>query len=133
MALRIVTILFPLLAITTLGFVVARRRVPDLAEANRLNMDVFTPCLVFGALAGREVQVGHYLRLAAGGLVVIVVSGLAGWALARALGLVLTDRRRARQLGTAGAERAKRWDRGVVTDRWLEVYDRACRPPRDGS
>ena len=54
-------------------------------------------------------------------------------ALARALGLVLTDRRRARQLGTAGAERAKRWDRGVVTDRWLEVYDRACRPPRDGS
>lgn len=87
MALRIVTILFPLLAITTLGFVVARRRVPDLAEANRLNMDVFTPCLVFGALAGREVQVGHYLRLAAGGLVVIVVSGLAGWALARALGI----------------------------------------------
>lgn len=86
MALRILAILFPVFAITALGYVVARRRVPDLSEANRLNMDVFTPALVFAALAGRDVEVGHYLTLGAAGLVVIVGSGLGGWLLAKLTG-----------------------------------------------
>lgn len=86
MALRILAILFPVFAITALGYVVARRRVPDLSEANRLNMDVFTPALVFAALAGRDVEVGDYLTLGAAGLVVIVGSGLGGWLLARLTG-----------------------------------------------
>ena len=47
---RIVSILFPLFAITALGYLVGRRYRPDLAEANRLNMEVFTPALVFAAL-----------------------------------------------------------------------------------
>lgn len=50
-------------------------------------------------------------------------------ALARGLTRVLTDRRHAAELGERGADRARRWDRGVVTDRWQEVYDRACRAP----
>lgn len=82
MALRIISILFPLFAITALGYVVARRRVPDLTVANRLNMDVFTPALVFGALAGSNVEATHYLPLAAAALIVIVGSGVVGRLLA---------------------------------------------------
>lgn len=41
MLLRILSILFPLFAITALGFVVGRRRRPDLSHVNKLNMDVF--------------------------------------------------------------------------------------------
>lgn len=86
MAFRIISILFPLFAITALGYLVARRRAPDLAEVNRLNMDIFTPALVFGALAGADVQAGGYLPLAAAGLVVIVGSGIAGRLLAPVIG-----------------------------------------------
>lgn len=86
MALRIISILFPLFAIAALGYVVARRRAPDLTVANRLNMDVFTPALVFGALAGRDVEATHYLPLAAAGALVIVGSGLAGRLLAPLVG-----------------------------------------------
>ncbi|MFV0532645.1 MAG: AEC family transporter [Cumulibacter sp.] len=78
MAARIISILFPLFAIAALGYVVARRRAPDLTEANRLNMDVFTPALVFGALAGRHVEASTYGWLALAGLIVIVGSGLSG-------------------------------------------------------
>lgn len=83
---RIITILFPLFAITALGFVVARRRAPDLTEANRLNMDVFTPALVFSALAASQVEATQYVPLAVAALIVIIGSGLAGRLLAPLIG-----------------------------------------------
>lgn len=54
-------------------------------------------------------------------------------ALARALTGVLTDEGCATGLACRGAERARRWDWTVVTDRWEEVYDRACRASSGGS
>lgn len=87
MAVRIISILFPLFAITALGYLVARRRTPDLTEANRLNMDVFTPALVFGALAGRNVEAVEYLPLAAAALVLIVGSGIVGRLIAPVIGV----------------------------------------------
>ena len=86
MALRIISILFPLFAITALGYLVARRRAPDLTEANRLNMDVFTPALVFGALAASSVEAVAYLPLAGAALIVIIGSGVAGRLLASVIG-----------------------------------------------
>lgn len=86
MLIRIVSILFPLFAITAVGYVVGRRSQPDLTHANKLNMDVFVPALVFAALANKDFQVGLYLPLLAASLVVVVGSGLAGWGLARAIG-----------------------------------------------
>lgn len=85
MALRIISILFPLFAICALGYVVARRRAPDMTAANRLNMDVFTPALVFGALASSNVEPAQYLPLAGAALIVIVGSGLVGRVLAPAI------------------------------------------------
>jgi predicted permease len=86
MLLRILSILFPLFAITAVGYVVGRRSQPDLTHANKLNMDVFVPALIFAALANKDFQIGLYLPLLAAALVVVVGSGLAGWALARAIG-----------------------------------------------
>jgi len=81
---RIVAILFPLFAIAALGFVVGRHMKPDLTHANKLNMDVFVPALVIGALAGKSFQITRYLPLAAVTLVVVVCSGLVAWGAARA-------------------------------------------------
>jgi malate permease and related proteins len=85
MLLRIVSILFPLFAIAALGYIVAKRLKPDMGDINRLNMDVFIPALVFGAMAGSDFRVGQYLTLAVASVVVIVILGLVGWAAARLL------------------------------------------------
>jgi predicted permease len=87
MLLRIIAILFPLFAITALGFGVGRRSKPDMSVAGRLNMDVFTPALIFGALASKDFHIQAYgpLLLASFGL--IVGSGLLAWWVARLLGV----------------------------------------------
>ncbi|ANQ83512.1 AEC family transporter [Azoarcus olearius] len=82
---RIVAILFPLFAITAAGFFIGRRLKPDLSHANRLNMDVFVPALVFAALANREFRIGEYLPLLGLTLALVAGSGLVGWVAARAL------------------------------------------------
>ena len=87
MLIRIVEILFPLFAITALGYVVGRRVKPDLSQANKLNMDVFVPALVFAALANKAFDISAFLPLVIAVSLVVVGSGLAAWALARALGM----------------------------------------------
>lgn len=84
---RIVAILFPLFAITAAGFLVGRRMKPDLSHANRLNMDVFVPALVFAALANREFRITEYLPLLGATLAVVVASGAVAWLVARAIGV----------------------------------------------
>ncbi len=86
MLLRIVSILFPLFAITGLGYVIGRHRRPDLSQANQLNMDVFTPALIFAALAGKEVHLDAYVPLAFAAFVLIAGSGAIGWIAARMTG-----------------------------------------------
>lgn len=87
MLVRIVSILFPLFAITALGFFVARRMKPDLSHANRLNLEVFVPALVFGAMASKDFRIADYLPLLLAGLGVIVASGLIGCAVAKSCGI----------------------------------------------
>ena len=87
MLIRIVEILFPLFSITALGFFVGRRSKPDLSHANKLNMDVFVPALVFAALANKAFDVAAFLPLIGAGTVVVVGSGLAAWGLAKATGI----------------------------------------------
>jgi predicted permease len=87
MLLRIVAILFPLFAITAVGFVVGRRAQPDLSHANKLNMDVFVPALVFGALADKSFHLTDFLPLLLATVVLVFGSGFAGWGLSRLLGV----------------------------------------------
>lgn len=81
---RIVSVLFPVFAITAVGWFVARRGRPDMSHANRLTMDVFMPALVFGALSSKEYHVGAHLPAAWAMFAVTVLIGIIGWLLARA-------------------------------------------------
>jgi predicted permease len=83
MLIRIISILFPLFAITALGYFVGRRMKPDLSHANKLNMDVFVPALVFAALASKDFQITAFGPLTLATLVIVIGSGLAAWGLAR--------------------------------------------------
>jgi len=84
---RITTILFPILAIVAAGYFYGRRHKPEMAVANRVNMDVFVPALVFGAMAGKPFDLAAFGPLAAGGLAVLLGSGLIAWPVARMLGV----------------------------------------------
>ena len=87
MLIRIVSILFPLFAITALGYFVGRRVKPDLSHANKLNMDVFVPALVFAAMAGKSFDLAAYAPLALGGFLVLATCGLLAWPIARLVGI----------------------------------------------
>lgn len=86
MLLRIVGIVFPIFVIVLLGYLYGRRNRPEMLAANRLNMEVFLPALIFSALAGRSFNLVDNLQLAVGAVVVVVGSGLLVWPLARLLG-----------------------------------------------
>ena len=87
MLIRILSIVFPLFAIAALGYFVGRRSQPDLGYVNKLNMDVFVPALVFGALASKDFRVDEFMPLALATFIVVVGSGALGWLIARALGV----------------------------------------------
>lgn len=87
MLIRIVSILFPLFALTALGYFVGRRMRPDLSHANKLNMDVFIPALIFAALANKEFRVAEFGSLTIATLLLVVGSGAAGYVLARVSGI----------------------------------------------
>ena len=80
---QISLIVLPLLFIGLAGFFYGRFRAPDMAVANRMNMDVFLPCLMFASLVGHDVALGDYLPLALGTAVVVIGSGLLAWPFAR--------------------------------------------------
>lgn len=76
MLLRIFSIIFPVFAIAAIGYLYGRYKRPDMALANQLNMDLFVPALVFGALSSKSFDLGAYKALAIGGALVILGSGL---------------------------------------------------------
>lgn len=87
MLLRIVAIIFPLFAVVLAGYLYGRARRPDLTVANQMNLDVFVPALIFGALANRSFQLAEYSALALGGLAIVLVPGLLALPLSRWLGV----------------------------------------------
>lgn len=80
---QILGIVVPVYGIVLVGFLYARRHAPDLGAANRLNLDVFTPALLFDVLASKDFQLEEYLDLAAAGAAVVLLSGLIALAVSR--------------------------------------------------
>ena len=84
---RIVAIIFPIFFIVALGYIYAKLRSDtDMASGNRLNMDLFTPALIFDTLSARDYALGDYFGLTLAGTVVVLGSGLVAWPVARMLG-----------------------------------------------
>ena len=85
LALRILSIVFPVFAIIGIGWWYGRVKRPDIGVTNQISMDVLVPALVFAALASKEFDFTHYWQLALGGAAVILGSGLLAWPVARLL------------------------------------------------
>jgi predicted permease len=85
LALRILSIVFPVFAIIGIGWWYGRVKRPDIGVTNQISMDVLVPALVFAALASKSFDFAHYRQLALGGVAVILGSGLLAWPLARLL------------------------------------------------
>ena len=84
---RIVAIIFPLFFIVSLGYLYARfRQGTDMSSGNRINMDIFTPALIFDYMSGSEYALADYGYLALGCLCVVLGSGLIAWPVARRMG-----------------------------------------------
>lgn len=83
---QVFEIVFPIFAIVLLGYLYARRHGPDMASANRLNLEVFTPALIFSVLSGEGFEISRYAELALGAVIVVLGSGLLVWPISRMLG-----------------------------------------------
>ena len=83
---QVFEIVFPIFAIVLLGYLYARRHGPDMASANRLNLDIFTPALIFSVLSGEGFELSRYAELAGAALLVVLGSGVVAWPFARLLG-----------------------------------------------
>lgn len=83
---QIFNIVFPIFAIVLVGYLYARRHLPDMAAANKVNIDIFVPALIFDVLSGKDFNLGDYQLLALGGGLIVLGSGLLAWPIARLLG-----------------------------------------------
>ncbi len=85
---RIFGVVFPLAAIAAVGFLYARKRPTDMAVANRINIDVFIPALIFSVMASSDFRLLDYVPLGVGATAVILGSALMAWPFCRWLGVV---------------------------------------------
>ncbi len=87
LAYRILAIVFPVFSIVALGYWFARRfQFTDMAASNRINMDIFTPALIFDVMSRSDYAVADYNLLLVAGVAVVLGSGLVAWPIARLLG-----------------------------------------------
>lgn len=85
MIIRIFEITIPIFAIVLAGLFYARKFKPDMTLPNRLNMDVFIPCLLFSVIYEKAGVSGLFGNLALGIALVILLSGVVALVTARIL------------------------------------------------
>ena len=80
---QVISIIFPIFAIVLAGFLYARDRGTDMVAANRLNIEIFTPALIFSILSSEGFDLVQYADLAIGTAIVVLGTGLLVWPLTR--------------------------------------------------
>lgn len=83
---QIFTIVFPVFSIVLVGYLYGRKHLPDMAAANKLNMEIFTPALLFSVLSAENFEISNYGQLASGALFVVIGSGIVALPVARIFG-----------------------------------------------
>jgi len=83
---QLIGIVFPIFGLVAVGYFYARRHAPDMAAANKVNLEAFTPALIFSVLSGENFELAAYSELALAGLLVVLGSGLLAWPVARLAG-----------------------------------------------
>jgi predicted permease len=80
---RIVSVIAPVFLIIAIGYGYGRRNRPDLKTFNHVSLHVLGPLLVFTSLAGEDFQLRGNVAFVAACVVVVLVSGLIAWPIAR--------------------------------------------------
>jgi predicted permease len=80
---RIISVIGPVFLIIAIGYGYGRRNRPDLKTFNHVSLNVLGPLLVFTSLAGEDFRLSGNAAFVAGGVAVVLVSGLLAWPLAR--------------------------------------------------
>lgn len=86
MIVEILSIVTPVFGLVLVGFLYGRRHGPDMTAANRVNLEVFIPALIFDVLSGKDFHIGDYLDLALGAVIVVLGSGALALLACRATG-----------------------------------------------
>ncbi len=84
-AIRIFEITFPIFTIVLAGLFYARKFQPDMTLPNRLNIDVFIPCLLFSVIYEKAGVSGLFGNLALGVALVVLLSGIVALIVAKLL------------------------------------------------
>ena len=86
-ALRILEIILPVIAIIVIGYFIGRLwNKPDMRVVNRLNLDVFGPFLVLANLSDKSVDLLSLWPLVVAAIVIVLGSGLLAWPFAKLSG-----------------------------------------------
>lgn len=80
---RIIAVIGPVFLIIAIGYGYGRRNKPELKAFNHVSLHVLGPLLVFTSLAGEDFQLKGNAAFVAGGVTVMLVSGLIAWPIAR--------------------------------------------------
>lgn len=80
-------IIAPVMILIFIGWAYARHRPVDMGAANRLNIELLSPLLVFSAMASKNAALGQFWQLIVFATLVILGSGLIAYCLAGRLGL----------------------------------------------
>jgi len=83
---HIFEIVFPLVAVVSVGVWAGRRHQPEMEVANQLNMDYFLPALVLGVLVNGDFRIAQFATLGLGTFLLVAASGLVGLVAARLAG-----------------------------------------------
>jgi len=83
---QIFSIVAPVFGLVLVGWLYACRHGPDMRAANRVNLEVFTPALIFHVLSAKDFRIAEYAELALGAALVVLGSGLVALLVARSIG-----------------------------------------------
>ena len=68
-------IMFPLIAIVSVGFAVGKRQAPQLESINEINLNIFIPALVFSSLLQHNFLFKSYAILGVSGFALVLITG----------------------------------------------------------
>jgi predicted permease len=83
---QILSIVTPVFGLVLVGWLYASRHGPDMTAANRVNLEVFTPALIFDVLSAKDFRLVEYQELALGAAMVVLGSGVIALLASRATG-----------------------------------------------
>jgi predicted permease len=83
---QILAIVTPVFGLVLVGWLYARRHGPDMTAANRVNLEVFIPALIFDVLSDKDFRLAEYQDLAVAAVLVVLGSGAIAWLACRITG-----------------------------------------------